>query len=132
MLLLGPYYLCPLLCASLHEMFPWYLIFPKKSLVFPILFFSSIFLHCSLRKAFLSLLVILRNSAFRWVYHSFSPLPFTQCQDALYLLVEGLSPTPCSVTDDSVSFPKTLLCPLQCVQHLHQCPTHSRCLVNIC
>ena len=28
---------------------------------------------CSLRKAFLSLLVILWNSAFKWVYHSFSP-----------------------------------------------------------
>ena len=30
---------------------------------------------CSLRKAFLSLLVILWNSVFRWVYLSFSPLP---------------------------------------------------------
>ena len=48
----------------------------KRSLVFPILLFSSISLHCSLRKAFLSLLAILWNSAFRWVYLSFSPLPF--------------------------------------------------------
>ena len=32
---------------------------------------------CSLRKAFLSLLVILWNSAFRWEYLSFSPLPST-------------------------------------------------------
>ena len=31
-------------------------------------------LHWSLRKAFLSLLVILWNSAFKWVYLSFSPL----------------------------------------------------------
>ena len=31
----------------------------------------------SLRKAFLSLLAILWNSAFKWVYLSFSPLPFT-------------------------------------------------------
>ena len=23
--MLGPYHLCPLLCLSLHEMFPWYL-----------------------------------------------------------------------------------------------------------
>ena len=52
------------------------LIFLKRSLVFPILLFSSIFLHCSLRKAFLSLLAILCYSAFRWVYLSFSPLPF--------------------------------------------------------
>ena len=50
--------------------------FLKKSLVFPILLFSSILLHWSLRKAFLSLLAILWNSAFRWIYLSFSPLPF--------------------------------------------------------
>ena len=38
-------------------------IFLKRSLVFPILLFSSISLHCSLRKTFLSLLAILWNSA---------------------------------------------------------------------
>ena len=47
------------------------LIFLKKSLVFPILLFSSIFLHWSPRKAFLSLLAILWNSALKWVYLSF-------------------------------------------------------------
>ena len=36
---------------------------------------SSISLHWSLRKAFLSLLAILWNSAYKWVYLSFSPLP---------------------------------------------------------
>ena len=51
------------------------LIFLKQSLVFPILLFSSASLHWSLRKAFLSLLAILWNSAFKWVYLSFSPLP---------------------------------------------------------
>ena len=51
------------------------LIFLKRSLVSPILLFSSISFHWSLRKAFLSLLVILWNSAFKWVYLSFSPLP---------------------------------------------------------
>ena len=50
------------------------LIFLKRSLVFPILLFSSISLHWSLRKAFLSLFAILWNSAFKWVYLSFSPL----------------------------------------------------------
>ena len=53
------------------------LIFLKRSVVFPILLFFSISLHWLLRKAFLSLLVILWNSAFKWVYLSFSPLPFT-------------------------------------------------------
>ena len=50
------------------------LIFLKRSLVFPILLFSSISLHWSLRKAFLSLLAILWNSAFKLVY-----LPFLLC-----------------------------------------------------
>ena len=35
------------LCSSLQEMFPWYLIFLKRLLVFPILLSSSISLHCS-------------------------------------------------------------------------------------
>ena len=77
LLLLGPYHFCPLLSPSLHEMFPWYLIFLKRFLVLPFILFSSISLHCSLEKAFLSLLAILWNSAFRWVYLFFSPLPFT-------------------------------------------------------
>ena len=46
----------------------------KRSLVFPILLFSSIFLHWPLRKAFLSLLAILWNSALKWVYLSLSTL----------------------------------------------------------
>ena len=41
------------------------LIFLKRSLVFPILVFSSISLHWLLREAFLSLLAILWNSAFK-------------------------------------------------------------------
>ena len=53
------------------------LIFLKRSLVFPILLFSSISLHWPLRKAFLSLLALLWNSAFKWVYLPFSPLLFT-------------------------------------------------------
>ena len=53
------------------------LIFLNRSLVFPILLFSSISLHLSLSKAFLSLLAILWNSAFKWVYLSFSPLFFS-------------------------------------------------------
>ena len=41
------------------------LIFLKRSLVFPILLFSSISLHWLLKKAFLSLLAIVWNSAFK-------------------------------------------------------------------
>ena len=49
-------------------------IFLKRSLDFPILLFSCICFHGSLRKAFLPLLGILWNSAFRWVYISFFSL----------------------------------------------------------
>ena len=52
------------------------LIFLKRSLVFPILFFPSISLYWQHRKAFLSPFAILWNSAFKWIYLSFSPLPF--------------------------------------------------------
>ena len=53
--------------------------FLEEPRIFPILLFSSIFffLPWSLKKAFLSLLAILWNSAFKWVYLSFSPLCFT-------------------------------------------------------
>ena len=56
------------------------LIFLKRSLVFPILLFSSISLHWSLRKAFLSLLAILWSSIFKWVY-----FPFLLCLAPLSL-----------------------------------------------
>ena len=75
--MLGAYHFCPLSSPFLHEIPLVSLIFLTRILVFPILLFSSIFLHCSLRKAFLSLLAILWNSALRWEYLSFSPLLFT-------------------------------------------------------
>ena len=52
------------------------LIFLKRSLVFLILLFSYISLLFSHKKTFSSFLFILWNSAFKWVYLSFSPLPF--------------------------------------------------------
>ena len=67
------------------------LIFLKRSLDFPILLFSSISLHWSLREAFLSLLAILWNSALKWVYLSFSALFFT------YLLFTAI----CKASSDS-------------------------------
>ena len=64
--------------SFLVPLFAWSI--PLVSLIFlkrfPILLFSSISSHWSLRKAFLSLLALLWNSAFKWVYLSFSPLPF--------------------------------------------------------
>ena len=54
--------------SSIKPIFAWYvplvsLIFLKRSLVFPILFFSSISLHWSLRKAFLYLLAYI---SYKW------------------------------------------------------------------
>ena len=71
-----------LLLSFIVPIFAWKfplvsLIFLKRSLVVPILLFSSISLHWSLRKAFLSFLDILWSSTFKWVYLSFCPLPFT-------------------------------------------------------
>ena len=51
-------------------------IFLKRSLVFPILLFFSLALHCSLKKAFSSLLAILWNSAFVF--------PFLLCLSLLF------------------------------------------------
>ena len=81
------------------------LIFLKTSLVFPILLFSFISLHWSLKKAFLSLLANLWNSAFRCLYLSFSPLlsllffsqlfvrsPQTFCFFAFLFHGDGLDP----------------------------------------
>ena len=51
------------------------LIFLNRFLAFPVLLFSSLYFHWSLRKPFLSLIAILWNSAFKWVYLSFFPLP---------------------------------------------------------
>ena len=84
LLLLGPYHFCPLSCPILHEMFPWYLQFLKKSLAFPILLFSSISLHSSFKKAFLYLLAILWNSALSWVYLSVPLLLLTPLFSAIY------------------------------------------------
>ena len=53
--------------------------FLEGSLDFPFLLFSSISLHWSLRKVFLSLLAILWNSAFRWVI-----FPFLLCFSLLF------------------------------------------------
>ena len=56
------------------------LIFLKRTLVLPFLLSSSISLHCSLRKAFLSFLAILWNSAFRVGYI----FPFLACLSLLF------------------------------------------------
>ena len=100
----------------------------KRSLVFPILLFSSISLHWSLRKAFLPLLAILWNSAFRWVYLSFSPLPFTSLLSQLFV-----SPPQSTILPFCISFSwrwSWSLPPVQC----HKPPSivlQALCLPNL-
>ena len=60
------------------------LIFMQRSLVFPILLFSSMSLHCSTRDVYLPLLDSFWNSALRWVCLFFSPLPFTSLLSLSY------------------------------------------------
>ena len=93
-----------------------FLILLKRSLVFPILLFSSISLHWSWRNTFLSLFAILWNSLFKWVYLSFSPLHFTSflftatCKASsdnhfafLYFLFLGIILIPVSYTMSRIS-----------------------------
>ena len=80
------------------------LIFLKRSLVFPILLFSSISLHRSLRKAFLSLLAILWDSAFNWVYHSFSPLPLASLSFLPLFVSSCLFTAICKSSDSHFAF----------------------------
>jgi len=95
------------------------LIFLKRSLIFPILLFSCISLHFSLKKAFLSLLAILWNSAFKCVYLSFSHLHFP------FLLFTAI----CKVTSDShfafmhFFFLELVLIPVSCT--MSQTSIHS-------
>ena len=63
--------------SFIEPIFAWnvpliFLIFLRRSLVFPVPLFSSISLHWSLRKSFLYLLGILWNSALKWIYLSFA------------------------------------------------------------
>ena len=56
--------------------------FPEEiSSLFLFVFFPSI-KHCSLKKAFLSLLAVLWNSAFNWMYLSLSPLLFASAHSS--------------------------------------------------
>jgi len=109
--------------SFLEPIFAWNvplvsLIFWRDPLVFPFLWFSSISLHWSLRKVFLSLLAILWNSAFKWVYLSFYPLPFAS------LLFTAV----CKASSDNhvaflhFFFMGTVLIPISCT--MSQTPIH--------
>ena len=75
MFLLDPYHFCPLSSPPLHECSLGISNFPEEISSLS----HSVFLYffaLIIRKAFLSLLASLWNSAFKWVYLSFFPLLF--------------------------------------------------------
>ena len=92
-------------------------IFLKRPQVFPILLFFSISLHWSLRKAYLSLLAVLWNSAFKWVYLSFSPLLFAS---VLFIAICNASSDShfCLDKEDNCDF----LQKVPCLHYYIQCP----------
>ena len=106
------------------------LIFLKRSLVFPIPLFSSISLHWSLIKAFLSLLAILWNSAFRCLYLSLSPLLFASL---LFTAICKASPDRILPLDCKLPAKGPhLCCSFVCSQYLERYLAWSNCLMNIC
>ena len=78
------------------------LVFLKRSLVFPILLFSSISLPWMLRKAFLSLLAILWNSAYNSNAYIF---PFLLCFSLLFFLQLFVRPPQTANLLFCISFP---------------------------
>ena len=74
MLLLIPHHFCTLLCPSLYEMFPCYLL--KRSYLYHSIVFLCFFALLT-EEGFLISPCYSWNSAFKWVYFSFSSLPFT-------------------------------------------------------
>ena len=88
------------------------LIFLKRSLVFPILLFSSISLHWSLRKAFLSLLAI-----FGTLHSNGNIFPFLLCFSLLFFSQLFVRPPQTTILLFYVSFPwgrSWSLSPVQC------------------
>ena len=67
------FFIVPIFGQNVPLIFP---VFLKRSLVFPLLLFSSSFMHCSLKKSFWSLCAVLWHFAFSWMYLSLSPLYF--------------------------------------------------------
>ena len=86
--------LCPLLSPVLL----------KRTLVCTILLFSSISFYCSLKKAIFSLLVILWNSTFSWVYLFLSPLLLLLCFLLLFFFQLFVSPPQTATLPSCISF----------------------------
>ena len=92
------------------------LMFLKRSLVIPILLFSSISMHWSLRKAFLSLLVVLGNS-----HSNGNIFPFLLCFSLFFFSQQFARSPQTTILPFCISFPwgwSWSLSPLQCHEPL--------------
>ena len=74
-------------------------VFLKRSLVFPVLLFSSVSLHCSFKKAFLPLLAVLWNSA-----SSCYIFPFPPCISLLFFPQLFIKPSQTTTLSSCISF----------------------------
>ena len=99
-------FMVPILAGSVPLISP---VFLKRSLVFPILLFSSISLHCSFKKSpYLSLLF---STALHSVGCIFSPLPFTSLLSSAIL-----KPPRTTALPSFISFSLGWFCSLPLVQ----------------
>ena len=89
-------FIVPILVWNVPLIFP---VFLKRSLLFPILLFSSTYLHCLLKKA-LSLLVVLWNSTFSWIYLSL----FVPCFSLLFFSQLFVKPLQTTTLPSPISF----------------------------
>ena len=105
------------------------LIFLKRSLVFPILLFSFISLHWMLRKAFLSLLAILWNSEFKWLYLSFSLFFFSWLFVNSHIECSTFTASSFRIWYSSTGIPSPLLALFRVMLPKTYLTSHSRCLV---
>ena len=105
------FFIVPFLAWNICFSSPFFL---KRPLVFPILLLSSISSHCSFRKAFLSLLALLWNSAFRWVY-----LFFSLCLLSVFFSQLFVKPPQTTILSSCISFSLGWfwsLSPIQCYE----------------
>ena len=109
--LLGLYHFCPLLGLSLAKILHWYFQVFLRDLVFPLLLLYSSFIHCSLKKAFLSLHAIF----FRALHLIGCTFPFLPCFSLLLFLQLFVKSPQTTTLPSCISFSLVWFCSLPSV-----------------
>ena len=118
-------FIMPIFGQNIPLIFP---AFQKRYLVFSLLLSSSSFMHCSLKKAFLSLHAILWDSAFNWAYLSLFPCLLLLFFSHLFVKPPPTSILPCCISFSWGSF--WLFPPVQCYNPL-SIVLQTLCLSNL-